>query len=278
MALQFMPLYIGDYLADTGHLSAEQHGIYLLLLMAMWRSGGKLPDDSDQLAVIAKSTGGKWSKNWQVIRPLLRKNRRGFLVQKRLSLELEKAQHLHDVRSEAGSKGGSKTQARLKQGSSTAKARARVPQPQPHKKTLQGRSLRPGASARQRAAGALAPAPAGEAREQSDPACAKPPPARVGSMRAVGRALPPDFRVAEPASSQANPSAGSPGAPLTIGYDHDREKRRQRCYEFAAARLPDSQKSAAFLGLGGGDPEHTDQWWLDTLDERIRAEQWSERS
>jgi uncharacterized protein YdaU (DUF1376 family) len=61
MALPHMPLYPGDYLRDTCHLSAEESGAYLHLIMAQWQMGA-LPDDDDRLRRIARVEPRRWKK------------------------------------------------------------------------------------------------------------------------------------------------------------------------------------------------------------------------
>ncbi|EJT4660992.1 DUF1376 domain-containing protein [Escherichia coli] len=59
VALPYMQLYIADYLADTMHLSAEEHGAYLLLMFNYWQTGKPIP--KNRLAKIARLTNERWA-------------------------------------------------------------------------------------------------------------------------------------------------------------------------------------------------------------------------
>lgn len=66
-ALPYMQLYVAEYLADTCHLNAAQHGAYLLLLMNYWQRGKALPDVNDRLAIVARMTNEEWTANREVV-------------------------------------------------------------------------------------------------------------------------------------------------------------------------------------------------------------------
>lgn len=104
-AAPFMQLYVADYLADTQHLTAEQHGAYLLLLMSMWRAGGRLPNDPKKLCRIAKVHAPHWAKMSYEVMEFFDVDG-DDITQKRLVLEHEKAIQKSHLRSSAGRLGG----------------------------------------------------------------------------------------------------------------------------------------------------------------------------
>lgn len=86
----WMPLWIGSYLADTTHLARDEHGGYLLLLIAYWRNRGPLIDQGNRLANICKATPTEWKR----LRPLLAEffdEIDGFWVHGRADKELASA-------------------------------------------------------------------------------------------------------------------------------------------------------------------------------------------
>lgn len=111
-----MPIHIGDYKRDTGHLRAAGHGAYLLLLFHHWSTGG-LPDDDDQLAAIACMSRGEWKK----IKPIIEKFFQPGWIHGRVQEDLASAKQSYEARAKAGEKGG-KAKAAIKQSSSNATA------------------------------------------------------------------------------------------------------------------------------------------------------------
>jgi uncharacterized protein YdaU (DUF1376 family) len=101
MSPPYMPLYIGDYLRDTAHLTTTEHGAYLLLLFHYWTHGG-IPDNDRKLAAIVKMPVEEWLYTRQALLGFFDKE----LRQKRADLELAKAETLNTRRKMAGAKGG----------------------------------------------------------------------------------------------------------------------------------------------------------------------------
>lgn len=101
----WMPLYVGDYLGDTIHLTTEQHGAYFLLIMACWMRGGTLPDDDAQLAAMAKMSPKAWRSCSRRVRDFFTLGN-GVLTHKRVVAETEKARNLSEIRAEVGRRGG----------------------------------------------------------------------------------------------------------------------------------------------------------------------------
>lgn len=137
----FMPLFIGDYLGDTVHLTAMEHGAYLLLLMAYWRAGRALDNDDAQLARIARCT----PKEWQKVKPTVLAffEVGAQLVHGRVEKELKRASEQYAARVERSKAAAAKRwakqcsehatsmpQAYHKQSSSNAQAMLEQCQPQ----------------------------------------------------------------------------------------------------------------------------------------------------
>jgi uncharacterized protein YdaU (DUF1376 family) len=86
----WMPLYIGDYLADTSHLDATRHGAYLLFLMHYWRKG-PLVNDRCGLMNIARLSNDSWTTAEAVLSEFFTLEDDGKWHQERQDIEREKA-------------------------------------------------------------------------------------------------------------------------------------------------------------------------------------------
>lgn len=108
MKLPWMPLYVGDYLVKTTHLTTLQHGAYFLLILHYWTNGG-LPTSDKQLMAIARMTSEEWTNNCLAIARFFDINWR----HPRIDEELGKAKNISEKRSIAGMKGAWKRYGKL---------------------------------------------------------------------------------------------------------------------------------------------------------------------
>jgi len=98
----WMPVYPGDYLADTGRLTTEQHGAYFLLLLDYWRCGSPPADDAI-LANITRLKKARWQQVKLAILPFF-KVVDGRLVHARVEAELASATGNQERRSDKARK------------------------------------------------------------------------------------------------------------------------------------------------------------------------------
>lgn len=78
----WMPVYLGDYLAETQRLSTEQHGAYFLMLIDYWRNG-PLPDKDSVLQTVTRLERKSWNEHKEVLRGLF-ESRDGHLCSERM--------------------------------------------------------------------------------------------------------------------------------------------------------------------------------------------------
>ncbi|MDW9415169.1 DUF1376 domain-containing protein [Sinorhizobium meliloti] len=102
----FMQLYVSDFIGDTLHLSTEQIGAYMLLLMAMWNAGGRLPNDDAKLARVVRMSVKKWKAIEDDLLGFFDVTD-GEIYHNRLTKELQKSERKSQLRADAGAKGGS---------------------------------------------------------------------------------------------------------------------------------------------------------------------------
>lgn len=133
-----MPMYWDAYLADTTHLTTEEHGAYMLLLAAMWRRNGSVPDDDKDNARILGLTPAKWRK----VKVRLMETIPGFIIndgsitQEKLQKTWENTQEKISKNKANGAKGGRAAASKNNDlgranAKETLKPKASIPEPEP---------------------------------------------------------------------------------------------------------------------------------------------------
>jgi len=106
-----MQLYVADYLADTMHLTTEEHGAYLLLIFNYWQTGKPIP--VSRLARIARLSNERWTDVERSLNEFFNE-RSGEWVHDRIERDLEAVHATQSQRSAAGKASAEARAARAK--------------------------------------------------------------------------------------------------------------------------------------------------------------------
>lgn len=90
----WMPVFIGDLLADTMHLTPSEFGAYMRIMFHQWRRGHMAEDD---IPTITGMSVDAWSIAQAKLKQFLSIDEAGLLFQRRTDREKEKATHNRSV-------------------------------------------------------------------------------------------------------------------------------------------------------------------------------------
>lgn len=133
-----MPLDIGDYLRDTGHLSVAEHGAYLLLIMRYWEDGG-LPTDERMIQRYSRMTPEQWAESRDVLAAFFDAD----WHHGRIDAEISKAEEIIGKRRAAAEHRHAKSNAHAQQVQSTSSDTGVPPSPSPELSSLRSEVLAP---------------------------------------------------------------------------------------------------------------------------------------
>jgi len=266
----WMPLYIGDYLRKTMHLTIDQHGAYLMLIMACWCEGGILADNDERLAAICRVS----TKRWEKLRPAVEKffsiNAAGW-ANKRVTEELAKAAGITEHRRNAG------------RASVAAKAQQTANKPTTSVAT----------SVQQVLQQTDRPSPSQSEGEEGDVVSPRNPTTQKLKTLPLSSNETNSAREGEPLTEPVDPAIDDGESEESFGFKKISDPRGslrspaavaalrrnqliQKLIRFATATMQEPELSFAVGGLCGADSEHDEQWWLDHLDRLMRAQRWDD--
>lgn len=125
-ALPYMQFYVADYLADTMHLTTEEHGAYLLLIMNYWQTGKPIP--KNRLQKITRLPNDRWNSVAVSLQEFFNENASGEWVHARIEADLKAARDSQKQRERAGKASAeARKRAKMEKDKESAKAGSQGP-------------------------------------------------------------------------------------------------------------------------------------------------------